>query len=280
MGNDFDEPQNRSNHVFNHIKDLQRQAKERRKREEQAQKRFREIQKERLRQEKEAYKRYKDIEKENMRKRMEIMKEEARKKKEMLKENIRRQNEINLQNRNIDNLNQRRPRIQSAHQPMIFGNQRREGNNNAGGFLFNIFNNINNNNFNNNNNNNNYINNNNNINFNIFNNYNNNNNNNFNIFNNSNNILNNNNNNENEDKEDEDKEDDNKIINMLEEIELTQIIIDKAETKECPICLIEYSTSNKICYLPCFHFFHSQCIKNWCQKSKRCPLCNVDIKFE
>ncbi len=270
MGNDFDDPEDRRSGGFNLIKDFQRQAKERRKREQQEQKRLREIQKERLRQEKE-----------NMRKRMELIKEENRQKKELLKENLRRQKEIKLQNRIIDNLNQRRPRIQSAYQPMIFGNQRREENNNTGGFLFNIFNNIDNNidnNTDNNyfNNNNNYINNNNDNNFNIFNNYNNNNNNNFNIFNNSDNILNNNNN----ENENEDKEEDNKIINMLEEIELTQIIIDKAETKECPICLIEYSINNKICYLPCFHFFHSKCIKNWCQKSKRCPLCNVDIKFE
>ena len=54
----------------------------------------------------------------------------------------------------------------------------------------------------------------------------------------------------------------NEIIRNLEDIEITEGIIDKAETKECPICLIEYSPYEKICYLPCFHFFHSKCIKN------------------
>ena len=72
----------------------------------------------------------------------------------------------------------------------------------------------------------------------------------------------------------------NNIGDMLEEIGLTQDIINKAESKECPICLEEYSIENKICYLPCFHFFHSMCIKNWLKNSHKCPLCNNDIKFE
>ena len=50
MGNDFDDPEDRRRDGFNLIKDFQRQAKERRKREQQEQKRLREIQKERLRQ--------------------------------------------------------------------------------------------------------------------------------------------------------------------------------------------------------------------------------------
>ena len=50
--------------------------------------------------------------------------------------------------------------------------------------------------------------------------------------------------------------------------------------KECSICLEEYSLEEKICYLPCFHYFHSECIKNWTKKSNRCPLCNNEIKFE
>ena len=72
----------------------------------------------------------------------------------------------------------------------------------------------------------------------------------------------------------------NNIGDMLEEIYISQNIIDKAENKQCPICLEEYSIENKICYLPCFHFFHSECIKNWLKKSNNCPLCKVDVKFD
>ena len=72
----------------------------------------------------------------------------------------------------------------------------------------------------------------------------------------------------------------NNIVDILEEIYISQDIIDKAEIKDCPICLEEYSIENKICYLPCFHFFHSECIKTWLKNSNKCPLCKVDIKFD
>ena len=72
----------------------------------------------------------------------------------------------------------------------------------------------------------------------------------------------------------------NNIGNKLEEIDITQDIINKAESKECSICLEEYIIKNKISYLPCFHFFHSTCIKKWLKTSKKCPLCNIDIQFE
>ena len=67
---------------------------------------------------------------------------------------------------------------------------------------------------------------------------------------------------------------------MLEEIKITQDIINKAETKECTICLDEYVVNEQISYLTCFHFFHSSCIKKWVKNSKKCPLCNIEVKFE
>ena len=68
-----------------------------------------------------------------------------------------------------------------------------------------------------------------------------------------------------------------KLVDKLDEIQLTQDMIDNAETKQCSICLDEYSINDKISYLPCFHFYHSLCIKNWLEKSKKCPLCNSDV---
>ena len=57
-------------------------------------------------------------------------------------------------------------------------------------------------------------------------------------------------------------------------------MMDKSESKECVICLDDYKIGCKISYLPCFHFFHSLCIKNWIQQTKRCPICKIDIKFD
>ena len=72
----------------------------------------------------------------------------------------------------------------------------------------------------------------------------------------------------------------NRIDELLEEVEITENILEKLKMKECSICLEEYSIGEKICYLPCFHDFHSECIKKWTKKSNKCPLCNNEIKFE
>ena len=176
------------------------------------------------------------------------------------KEEIRRQMMENRER--AREMNQRRINFPNNNFPFFFQNQ--ENNYLSRFILNNIFNlNNDNNNFNDNRNinyNNNYENN-DNINDNNYN------------FNNNNIIINDNDNNEK-------KDDDNNFGDMLEEIKLTQDIINKAEAKECSICLEEYTVENKISYLPCFHFFHSLCIKNWTKKSKKCPLCNIEIKFE
>ena len=72
----------------------------------------------------------------------------------------------------------------------------------------------------------------------------------------------------------------NKIIELLEEIVLTEQILSKLDNKQCLICLDNYIKGEKISYLPCFHFFHSLCIKSWIKRSDKCPLCKNIIKFE
>ena len=71
----------------------------------------------------------------------------------------------------------------------------------------------------------------------------------------------------------------NNLKELFKKVELTNKIIEKLEEKKCIICLENYSVGNKIYYLPCFHFFHVDCIKNWINNSKRCPLCNYNLKL-
>ena len=71
-----------------------------------------------------------------------------------------------------------------------------------------------------------------------------------------------------------------KTIEQLEKVEITKKILDKIKIKQCNICLDEYEIGDKISYLPCFHYFHYNCIKDWIEKSEKCPLCNSVIKFE
>ena len=70
----------------------------------------------------------------------------------------------------------------------------------------------------------------------------------------------------------------NEVINKLEEIELNEQFKNEEEEK-CAICLEIFSIGNKISYLPCFHYFHSSCIKNWLKIKNKCPFCNNIINF-
>ena len=74
-----------------------------------------------------------------------------------------------------------------------------------------------------------------------------------------------------------------KTIPNLKEIfgetKLTQSILDKGEQKSCSICLENFELGTNIIYLPCFHYYHAQCIETWVKNSDKCPLCNLEIKI-
>ena len=55
---------------------------------------------------------------------------------------------------------------------------------------------------------------------------------------------------------------------------------DNILTKECPICLEEFSKNVGYRKLDCDHVFHKKCIDKWLYQDKklRCPLCRVNIK--
>jgi hypothetical protein len=42
----------------------------------------------------------------------------------------------------------------------------------------------------------------------------------------------------------------------------------------CSICLEEYVYNETISVMSCNHKFHEECLRDWLQKSKACPLCN------
>ena len=72
--------------------------------------------------------------------------------------------------------------------------------------------------------------------------------------------------------------DENGILNGLEEVELNEQF-ENIEENKCAICLEIFSIGDKVSYLPCLHYFHSSCIKNWLKIKNKCPYCNNIIKF-
>ena len=71
-----------------------------------------------------------------------------------------------------------------------------------------------------------------------------------------------------------------KKIEILEK--LPEKIIDsinnlKDENKRCTICLEDFIVKDIVIYLPCFHFFHKDCIIKWIEQNPTCPLCKFDI---
>ncbi|XP_067941335.1 E3 ubiquitin-protein ligase arkadia-A-like isoform X2 [Watersipora subatra] len=47
---------------------------------------------------------------------------------------------------------------------------------------------------------------------------------------------------------------------------------------KCTICISEYETDENVRRLPCLHLFHRDCVDQWLNSNKRCPMCRVDIE--
>jgi hypothetical protein len=67
------------------------------------------------------------------------------------------------------------------------------------------------------------------------------------------------------------------IINQLPVNTLKDVNKLNEENKRCVICYENFKNNDNIIYLPCFHFFHQNCIINWIKKKPSCPLCKIKI---
>ena len=69
-------------------------------------------------------------------------------------------------------------------------------------------------------------------------------------------------------------------ISLLEESKISdEKLIKNENIKKCSICLDNYKIGDKIIYLPCFHLYHSKCIKKWLKCSKKYPLCKEEVNI-
>ena len=70
----------------------------------------------------------------------------------------------------------------------------------------------------------------------------------------------------------------NYILRQFPENKINNLNILNDENKRCIICLEEYKINDETIVLPCFHFFHKNCIINWTKNKAICPLCKFNFK--
>lgn len=68
---------------------------------------------------------------------------------------------------------------------------------------------------------------------------------------------------------------DTKIVENLITNEIKDI--NKFAVKSCSICLENFKNGDNYIILPCIHFFHASCLKNWMKVNNRCPICNFKL---
>jgi hypothetical protein len=54
---------------------------------------------------------------------------------------------------------------------------------------------------------------------------------------------------------------------------LPKVSFEGTEQQTCPICLEGYQQGEILTALRCAHFFHTNCVTRWFQRSTQCPLC-------
>ena len=70
----------------------------------------------------------------------------------------------------------------------------------------------------------------------------------------------------------------NNIINNIDIYNDNNILDDARLNNICSICMNNINiNSDSTCITPCFHYFHYNCLHNWCEINTTCPNCRHDI---
>jgi hypothetical protein len=57
-----------------------------------------------------------------------------------------------------------------------------------------------------------------------------------------------------------------------------KVEFDMKPTETCPICLEDYIYTQRIKILPCLHYYHKHCIREWlCERGNSCPMCRIPV---
>lgn len=65
---------------------------------------------------------------------------------------------------------------------------------------------------------------------------------------------------------------------IIRKIKKMSNTIVKIMNRQCAIDLENFNEGEEVMYLPCQHFFHSKCILKVFEESRKCPVCQVDVR--
>jgi hypothetical protein len=69
------------------------------------------------------------------------------------------------------------------------------------------------------------------------------------------------------------------IIDDISDIQIFSNILKLNVYNEtvCSICLENFENDDNVRLLRCHHVYHNECIKEWFERSSKCPLCNTNV---
>ncbi|ERN20675.1 hypothetical protein AMTR_s00070p00189230 [Amborella trichopoda] len=67
------------------------------------------------------------------------------------------------------------------------------------------------------------------------------------------------------------------IISSLPSIVFRPASANDGNLDQCAICQVDYEEGEALVNLPCKHAYHLECINNWFQINKVCPVCNKEV---
>lgn len=68
------------------------------------------------------------------------------------------------------------------------------------------------------------------------------------------------------------------IVEIMQNLPI--ILVDKnrfSKNNDCIICLLKFKLEESAKLLPCEHYYHEECIKNWLKKKNTCPYCRKEV---
>lgn len=67
--------------------------------------------------------------------------------------------------------------------------------------------------------------------------------------------------------------------NILDQLPSRVFHQDRDRPEQCPICIENFKTGDKVRTLPCLHQFHEGCVDNWLRNKNTCPICKHQINI-